>query len=332
MKACERFKAAYKKEPLDRLPAIEWAPWWTQTIDAWQKEGHLAVLKYSDVDKIQEHFDLDICLQYRFHSGTADMPKPKAYGLGRIETPEEYGKYRKTFYNEPVMSKEDIAYYNNIRESGKGIIWFTVSGFFWHPRDLFGIENHIYSFYDYPDLYKEMCYDLLQWQKKVIEFVGNNIQFDYMTFAEDMSYNHGPMISEEMFDEFMAPYYKEIIPLIEKLGVLPVVDSDGDITKAVKWFERCGVKGMLPLERQAGVDVSQYIKSSPDMLYIGHFDKTIMHRGEKALRAEFERLLPSMIKGKFIPSVDHQTPPAVSYEDYKLYVKLLKEYCSRVTN
>ena len=25
----------------------------------------------------------------------------------------------------------------------------------------------------------------------------------FMTFAEDMSYNHGPMISEAMFDEFM---------------------------------------------------------------------------------------------------------------------------------
>jgi hypothetical protein len=44
------------------------------------------------------------------------------------------------------------------------------------------------------------------------------------------------------------------------------------------------------------------------------------------MRKEFERLYPSMLTGKFIPSVDHQTPPDVSLDTYKIYVKLLKEY------
>jgi uroporphyrinogen-III decarboxylase len=52
----------------------------------------------------------------------------------------------------------------------------------------------------------------------------------------------------------------------------------------------------------------------------------IMHKGEAALRAEFERLMPSVKNGRFILGVDHQTPPGVSYDDYKLFVKLFKEY------
>ena len=32
-----------------------------------------------------------------------------------------------------------------------------------------------------------------------------------MTMAEDMSYNHGPMISQAIFEEFIAPYYRRII-------------------------------------------------------------------------------------------------------------------------
>jgi len=47
------------------------------------------------------------------------------------------------------------------------------------------------------------------------------------------------------------------------------------------------------------------------------------------MRAEFERLLPVMKKGGFIPSVDHQTPPDVSLENYRCYVSLLKEYCQK---
>ena len=44
------------------------------------------------------------------------------------------------------------------------------------------------------------------------------------------------------------------------------------------------------------------------------------------MRAEFERLVPLMRTGGFIPSVDHQTPPAVSMEDYRLFLRLLEEY------
>jgi uroporphyrinogen-III decarboxylase len=57
-----------------------------------------------------------------------------------------------------------------------------------------------------------------------------------------------------------------------------------------------------------------------------------MKHGKEAMRAEFERLLPSMKRGKLIPSVDHQTPPDVPIENYKDYVALLYEYCAKATH
>ena len=83
---------------------------------------------------------------------------------------------------------------------------------------------------------------------------------------------------------------------------------------------------MLPLERQAGVDGLKLRQEFPDFLFIGHFDKMTMNRGEPAMRAEFERLLPMMRAGGFIPSVDHQTPPGVSLDQYRSYLRLLEEY------
>jgi hypothetical protein len=67
----------------------------------------------------------------------------------------------------------------------------------------------------------------------------------------------------------------------------------------------------------------------PRLLMVGHFDKMTMNRGEAAMRAEFERLAPLMRTGGFIPSVDHQTPPGVSLEEYRLYVRLLETYSGR---
>ena len=71
-----------------------------------------------------------------------------------------------------------------------------------------------------------------------------------------MSYNNGPMISKALFDEFLAPFYKKVIPVIHEYGVPVFIDSDGDITMAVDWYASVGADGMFPLERQAGVDVS----------------------------------------------------------------------------
>ena len=105
-----------------------------------------------------------------------------------------------------------------------------------------------------------------------------------------------------------------------------------NITMAVDWYASVGADGMFPLERQAGVDVSTYLDKQPQMSFLGHFDKMCMKHGQAAMRAEFERILPSMQRGKVIASVDHQTPPDVSMENYKAYVALLHEYAAKITH
>ena len=55
-----------------------------------------------------------------------------------------------------------------------------------------------------------------------------------------------------------------------------------------------GVEGVLPLERQAGVDGMALRAAVPRLRMVGHFDKMVMPHGEAAMRAEFERLLPVM--------------------------------------
>ena len=83
---------------------------------------------------------------------------------------------------------------------------------------------------------------------------------------------------------------------------------------------------MLPLERQAGVDGMQLRERFPGLGMVGHFNKMVMDKGEAAVRAEFERLVPLMHSGGFIPSVDHQTPPHVTIEQYRGICRLFDEY------
>jgi hypothetical protein len=62
---------------------------------------------------------------------------------------------------------------------------------------------------------------------------------------------------------------------------------------------------------------------------MGGYDKMVMPLGEACMRDEFERLLPAMESGGYVPSVDHQTPPGVSLENYRTYLGLFAEYAKR---
>jgi len=212
------------------------------------------------------------------------------------------------------------------RDSGESVIWWSFEGFFWYPRTLFGIENHLYAFYDEPELMHRMNEDLLQFNLRVLDRAGEVFAPDFMTIAEDMSYNKGPMLSKACFDAFVAPYYKRLVPKLKERGIRVLVDTDGDVEPIIPWFKECGIQGVIPLERQSQVDVARIREKDPEWLMIGGYDKTIMHLGEAAMRKEFERLLPTMRKGRYIPAVDHQTPPDVSMDNYRIYVRLLEEY------
>jgi len=332
MTASERFRKFLAGEPVDRSPVIEWAPWWKLTIERWREEGLPEDRKATE--HIQEFFGLDRIISTGVTYRTPATPPAPGHGLGVMENEEDWQRIRETLFPpaETVIPEARFRYIEEESKKEDTICRFGVEGFFWYPRTLFGIENHLYSFYDYPELYKEMCDVYADWLIDVFHHVFSRFRFDFMTFAEDMSYNLGPMISKNVFDEFLAPFYKKVIPVIHQYKIPVIIDSDGDITKAVDWYAEVGADGMLPLERQAGVDVSLYLDKQPGMAFIGHFDKMCMKFGKEAMREEFERLLPSMKRGKLIASVDHQTPPDVSIENYREYVKLLHEYCSKVTH
>ena len=324
MNTRERFHAIVEFRPFDRLPVLEWASWWDQTLERWYGEGlpHELTDRYD----ICRYFGLDIYKQDWFSVCAPGCPQPPGHGAGIIASERDYERVLPYLYPRPVVDRRKWERWAREQERGEVVLWFTLDGFFWFPRRLLGIERHLFAFYDQPTLMHRINSDLVEWMLDVIDEVCTICTPDFMTFAEDMSYNKGAMLSESSFDEFMRPYYKEVVPVLHARGIIPVVDSDGDISVPATWFEKVGIRGILPLERQAGVDIALLRDRHPDMIFIGHFDKMTMNRGEAAMRAEFERLLPTAAGGGFIVGCDHQTPPGVSLADYRLYLLLFREY------
>lgn len=327
MNTRQRFRAVMDFEPFDRLPVLEWAGWWDKTIERWRGES----LPESAKDRydICRHFGLDVYMQDWLRACGPGCPRAASHGAGIIETEADYDRIRPCLY---PLNAVDASLWRSraeLQSRGDVVLWFTVEGFFWFARTLLGIERHLYAFYDQPELLHRINTDLADWIVKMIEQICRICVPDFMTVAEDMSYNNGPMLSKEQFDTFMRPYYDRIVPTLKRHGILSIVDSDGDITQPAYWFEEAGLDGILPLERQAGVDMAVLRRDHPRMRFIGHFDKMTMTRGEDAMRAEFERLLPVASRGGFLISCDHQTPPGVSYEQYQVYLRLFREFAQR---
>lgn len=327
MKNRERFLNVLNfKKVDDRLPMIEWVEWWDLTVKRWESEGLPANM---EPDEISKYFGLDMHSQFWLAPYKDNFPKWDFYGSGIISDMESYIKIKEYLYPEELIdkTKEKLIELKHMHESGDLVIWLTLEGFFWFPRMLLGIENHFYAFYDNPSLIHKINQDLANYNTRLVEEFCKIIKPDFMTFAEDLSYNNGPMLSYEQFKEFLLPYYNQNMSVIKKHNIVSLVDTDGKVEGAIPWFIEAGIEGILPLERQAGVDVAWIRENYPDFRMIGGYDKMVMSKGEKEMRKEFERLLPVMKSGGFIPSCDHQTPPGVSLDNYRIYLKLLKEYC-----
>jgi uroporphyrinogen-III decarboxylase len=239
---------------------------------------------------------------------------------------DDYLRIRPALYPDHTAAIQEMAPWFRRQERGEAVVWITLEGYFWFLRTLMGFAPLMLAYYDQPELLHRINQDLLAFNLGVLERIAAVGRPVFMTIAEDMSYNHGPMVSRRICEEFMTPYYARTLERVKEMGMVTIVDTDGDVTALAPWLRSVGVEGVLPLERQAGVDGLELRRRFPDLRLIGHFDKMTMPLGEPAMRAEFERLVPVVRTGGFIPSVDHQTPPGVSLSQYHAYLSLLAEY------
>ena len=324
MNHVERFRALMNFQPVDRLPRWEWAMWWDLTIDRWHGDGLPA--KLNDVFEIAQYFGLDPYKQFWFSTTEPTIDAVQHHVEGTVANMDDYLRILPSLYPCHSDAISSMRSWASRQAEGEAVVWITLEGFFWFPRTLLGFERLMLSYYDQPELIHRINADLLDFNLGLLEQIGKNCIPTFITIAEDMSYNHGPMVSRRICEEFMTPYYLRLLERVKEMNALTIVDTDGDCTKLVPWLQSVGVEGVLPLERQAKVDGAVLRELYPTLRMVGHYNKLVMHLGEAAMRNEFERLVPLMRNGGFLPSVDHQTPPAVSMDDYQLYLRLLEEY------
>jgi uroporphyrinogen decarboxylase len=146
-----------------------------------------------------------------------------------------------------------------------------------------------------------------------------------------MAYRSGPLISPQMFRDFMLSPYKRVTSFLNEMGVKVIlVDTDGNVEKLIPLFLESGITALFPFEVQAGMDIVSVRERYPRLQILGGIDKMKIAQGRKAIDEELNSKVPFMLKaGGYIPHIDHHVHPDVSWEDFKYYRGLLRELILR---
>lgn len=204
-------------------------------------------------------------------------------------------------------------------------------GFYSFLRRWMGVENLSIALYMAPKLIHEMLDFLVDFFIQTVTPALQDVEIDYFNFFEDMSYKTGPMVSPESFKKFFVPAYRKVIDFLHSHNVKHVwVDSDGDCDKLIPGWLEAGVNGLWPLEQVKGVkgtDPREIRKKyGKDLVLAGGIDKFALAKDRRAIEEEVMAKVPPLLEqGGYIPTLDHDAPPEVPYENFLCYMELKKK-------
>jgi hypothetical protein len=206
-------------------------------------------------------------------------------------------------------------------------------GAYMYLRSLMGPEALLYMFYDDPDLIHACLRKWFELSDAVIAHTQRQVSLDEIFFAEDICYNNGPLISPDMIESFLMPYYTKLVDNIRRRQLDPdrklhvQIDTDGKCMPVIDIYKKhIGMDAMSPFEVASGCDVVEVGRQYPDLIILHGIDKRILARSKEAIDAELERVIPVMkARGGYIPSCDHGVPEEVSLENYLHYRRRMRE-------
>jgi hypothetical protein len=206
-------------------------------------------------------------------------------------------------------------------------------GGYMYLRSLIGPEDLLYAFYDKPDLIHDCMETWLTLADAIIAVHQKHLTLDEIYFAEDICYNHGPLIAPDMMREFLFPYYQQLIrdtkarQLDRSRRLFVEVDTDGDCRPVIPVYgEGIGMDVMSPFEVASGCDVQEIGRRYPELVMRGGIDKRVLARGRQAIDSMVNRILPAMKKrGGYLPMCDHGVPAEVPFADYVYFRQRVAE-------
>lgn len=113
---------------------------------------------------------------------------------------------------------------------------------------------------------------------------------EVLVLGEDAAHSGGPMISPEMWREFVLPCHRRIV---EEAKAPVLWHSDGDVTRLLPLAVEAGFAGVHSLEPDSGVDLAQVKREfGQDLVLVGNVEASVLCEDDlEAVRREVRRCI-----------------------------------------
>lgn len=183
--------------------------------------------------------------------------------------------------------------------------------------------------YDDPGLVHEIMEIQAEFGAGLVERVLQEIEIDAAIFSETIAGNDGPLISPEMYEEFVLPHYEPVLEVLRRYGVETIIIRTYANTRILlpsimKWDFNC--LWACETNPQA-MDYHEIRREfGRDLRLIGGIDVDVLRQDEAAIHREVKERVPLLLKdGGYIPLPDGRIRDDISYENYAAYRLVLDE-------
>jgi hypothetical protein len=182
---------------------------------------------------------------------------------------------------------------------------------------------------DEPDLVHEVMTAQAELAAGLADRILQDVQVDGVIFSEPIAGNHGPLISPQMYADFVLSSYDPTLDVLEKHRVSSVI---------LRTY--ANARALLPLVARSRINALWACECSPEAMdyrsirveygtslrLIGGFDTDVLHLGHDAIRQEIdEKVVPLLAEGGFVPLADGRVRENVPFESYAFYRKYLEQ-------
>ncbi len=211
------------------------------------------------------------------------------------------------------------------RDFPLGMLLFSLYG---NLRQYMGLENLSLAIYDNISLIEEM----MDWQVHMAEemlkkVLDSGVTLEWVWIWEDMAYKGGSLVDPSFVKKYMVPRYKKITETLIDNGVdALILDCDGNCKELLPHWIECGINGLFPFERAAGMDPIKLRKEyGKDLIIIGGVDKKALARGKNEIDQELEMVKVLLEGSGYFPNCDHHLAPDIPYENIVYFINELRK-------
>lgn len=152
-----------------------------------------------------------------------------------------------------------------------------------------GMEDFFLGLHERPAFTRKLLEARAEWCVAIFQKAAS-LGAEVLILGDDAGHNTGPMISPQMWREFILAHHRTII---EELDVPVIWHSDGAVQSLLPMATEPGFAGFHSLEPNAGIDLAKVKRQfGDDLVLIGNLDVAVLFGSDlEAVREEVRRCI-----------------------------------------